>query len=962
MLDKKCITIPVRDFLPNLAEMLIRYGDEQGKDLKDFIVILPNRRSGVYLRYFLSNKLQSATLSPDIYSLEDFIDYYYENYLNSDTKISIWDACYFLFEIFGNLKFKGKKLFDNFWNFVPYGIKIFQDFEELKIFQISPQELERVIAFLDIAEDSRISVILQSYPGAYKTFYEALQGKGYSTRSLRYYLISQNIGEEAFFEGKEVFFCPPYLVSKSESLIIKSLLKRDNFHLLLQEIPLAQFDFLDFCESVKIESGSPCENIKLLMNSQDIELIPTEDDVSEVLILRDRLSELNDHELNTVRTGIVLPDGGKLATVLELGIPDKVREFNVSMGYPAGYSNAYIFLRDLVEFFKLLQDKDGDFVINLRKLSEIISRDIVACDGQPLDKLCRTLDKLIEMGYTLMRRKDLESILLKTGSSNAEEVILEWQKVYEGFVKRILNSRRFGEVVQTLIDFYSGSGDLPVKYKLKADVEGVLHSIIEELLGLKHSLISEITSETDGPRLIVDYLEFISLVIKNLSVPLKGTPLKGLQVIGFLETRLLTFDTLFILDVQEYILPKVEREGDRILPLDIRTELGLFDLRQREKLTEALFFSLIGAAKKCILIYKDTRTEEPSHLLLILKECLENKVKEQQHTTFYHSGTVSFKKTFNFEKGVSKTDEMIEKLRSMTFSYTAIETYLICPLKFLFMYVLGIEEELEDEYDVRRLGSVIHKILERFFKEAKGEVKSEDLIKDSLVSNYFHKIAEEVLDEAYPVDTPRIKLMKEGIKVRLRNSLCALQRELENKIKSEKLGTFIGYEVEQEIRTKINVDSSDVDFMGKIDRLDVYSNAYIVLDYKSSTEVDRYKKGLEISEILDSLGSDSVARTILTPYIQLPIYYWLLLKKNSLETKENDFKVFVCVAPMKSKSPEIVMKSYSLAEGLEEKVEDIIKKIISEIINPETRFYPPEQKKRKESCKNCSFRLACKVI
>ncbi|MEO0272659.1 MAG: PD-(D/E)XK nuclease family protein, partial [candidate division WOR-3 bacterium] len=196
----------------------------------------------------------------------------------------------------------------------------------------------------------------------------------------------------------------------------------------------------------------------------------------------------------------------------------------------------------------------------------------------------------------------------------------------------------------------------------------------------------------------------------------------------------------------------------------------------------------------------------------------------------------------------------------------------------------------------------------------------------------------------------------------LRNSLCALQRELENKIKSEKLGTFIGYEVEQEIRTKINVDSSDVDFVGKIDRLDVYSNAYIVLDYKSSKEVDRYKKGLEISEILDSLGSDSVARAILTPYIQLPIYYWLLLKRNSLETKENDFKVLVCVAPMKSKSPEVVMKSYSLAEGLEEKVEDIIRRIITEIINPETPFYPPEPEKRKESCKNCSFRLACKVI
>jgi len=50
------------------------------------------------------------------------------------------------------------------------------------------------------------------------------------------------------------------------------------------------------------------------------------------------------------------------------------------------------------------------------------------------------------------------------------------------------------------------------------------------------------------------YFNFFRKYIMTCYTPFEGTPVKGLQVLGFLETRNLRFDRVFILDANEEVL------------------------------------------------------------------------------------------------------------------------------------------------------------------------------------------------------------------------------------------------------------------------------------------------------------------------------------------------------------------------------------------------------------------------
>ena len=61
------------------------------------------------------------------------------------------------------------------------------------------------------------------------------------------------------------------------------------------------------------------------------------------------------------------------------------------------------------------------------------------------------------------------------------------------------------------------------------------------------------------------YFTFFRKYIMTGHVPFPGTPLKGIQILGFLETRNIRFDTVFILDANEEVIPDTSKE-DTLLP------------------------------------------------------------------------------------------------------------------------------------------------------------------------------------------------------------------------------------------------------------------------------------------------------------------------------------------------------------------------------------------------------------
>ena len=72
---------------------------------------------------------------------------------------------------------------------------------------------------------------------------------------------------------------------------------------------------------------------------------------------------------------------------------------------------------------------------------------------------------------------------------------------------------------------------------------------------------------------------------------------------GMLESRSLSFDYLFVLDVNEGILPGTEKI-DPLIPESLKFELGLSSFKDREKLIKYNFFRLIDSSKNVFVFYQ----------------------------------------------------------------------------------------------------------------------------------------------------------------------------------------------------------------------------------------------------------------------------------------------------------------------------------------------------------------------
>jgi len=90
--------------------------------------------------------------------------------------------------------------------------------------------------------------------------------------------------------------------------------------------------------------------------------------------------------------------------------------------------------------------------------------------------------------------------------------------------------------------------------------------------------------------------------MRDVSYPFPGTPLKGLQVLGLLETRGLRFGRVYFLDANSDILPAARKE-DTILSHFVRESLGLATYKTRERISRYYFDALLSGADEAHVFY-----------------------------------------------------------------------------------------------------------------------------------------------------------------------------------------------------------------------------------------------------------------------------------------------------------------------------------------------------------------------
>jgi ATP-dependent helicase/nuclease subunit B len=422
--------------------------------------------------------------------------------------------------------------------------------------------------------------------------------------------------------------------------------------------------------------------------------------------------------------------------------------------------------------------------------------------------------------------------------------------------------------------------------------------------------------------------------------PFEGTPLRGLQVLGFLETRNLTFDRVFLLDTNEDTLPDT-RKDDTLLPFKAREILGLPTYVDRDKLTEYYFQTLVGGAKEVHLFFVESDTRERSRFV----ESLLWKRQKREGTTDAgrYLDTVQYRvRLGNADPGgIGKTEGVVRFLRGFTYSATVLDRYLECPVRFYYSSVLGIDrkEEISGEIERADIGRFVHKAISGYFAKRRGFVlKERDIDMEEM-----ERLADELFRREYgPDPAGALYLLKRQINGRLQDLFAKYYLPLVR----EKTVTVVASE--QDLRASLGPFS----LKGRLDSVEKRGERTFVIDYKTGSNQARLKIDFDR---LDPDERDSWNEAVGS--IQLPFYLLLHSMQSAGNIRDLEGLFLLLGRASVDRGIELPLFGETDPEEAFAAARKVISGLLDEIVDPDVPFRPAGDRKR--TCPGCDFRYLC---
>lgn len=902
------------------------------KSLADNLVVFPGKRPAHFLRKYIAGKKGAASAAPRITSMDGFMDLAAGELGLTAPSASPLDLADVLY---GRLR---KELccviardpetlaLDSF---LPWAFKLIGDFEELKIELKTQKDLSGYDSILpaDLRSASFIKK-LESFSRLYGEFYAACEKENLLTRSMKYAEVAGGIDRFARERYENIIFAGFFALTSAEKTVLKRLAGQ-GARMVLEAGPglEEQFAFLG-----KLPAAAAGRQPQAALH-----FYKAGDTHGEIFKLA--------RELKAPAPGdvIVLPEAGTLFPLLEHVLP-KVQDYNISMGYPLVSTPVYA----LIDALAGLLDKKGEagyfapdylkfvfhpYVKNIyleksaepgrvifqtieerlsSKVNKYVRLDELEADGDMLEEAAARL-KAYGRGLDAAAVRAHISLIHKT-------LILPFEQIKDigDFASKLL----------AFISYISAHSTAPLHPYWAPFVERAIEHIIE----LRNSRLAAERFDAPG-----GYFKFFRTFIRGADYPFPGTPLKGLQVLGFLETRNLRFDRVYFLDANSDILPSSRKE-DTILSHFVRESLGLSTYKTREQLARYYFSVLVAGAKEAHIFYKDSAAKERSPFVEKLIWDLERQGKKPDEND------VHFRIKFaQADPGpLAKTPEVMAALRLREFSPSALDTYLNCGLRFYYKYALRLSErdEISEDIEQRDIGTIVHEILENFFKPLAGKPLS--------ITETDYK---RILEEAGKVFDVRLKGHQAGYEYLIKRQVEKRLADILDYHRDNLAGITI-LACEADLKASLPTKYGDIILKGRADRIDARGGCVHILDYKTGTLArvpnwSRFDFGLreEWSKTLKST--------------QLPFYILAYLAENKGSDIRRMDASLLLLGQEKITEESLFKERYKKTpdrSAIFGVYRQTISALLEEILDETLPFAPAQDE---ASCANCPFKTLC---
>ena len=359
----------------------------------------------------------------------------------------------------------------------------------------------------------------------------------------------------------------------------------------------------------------------------------------------------------------------------------------------------------------------------------------------------------------------------------------------------------------------------------------------ECLARLMQNVIPELTDNAlCSERLSLDSLfAILRQSLAEQRVPFEADPLTGLQILGTLETRLLRFDRVYMLDLTEDALPGAPAR-DPLLPDSLRDMLGLPNSDRRDMLAAHTFHRLLAGAKDVFLYWQEG--VQSSGIMDAKKQrsrFVEEAIwqVEQREGRRLRSGEGPLSAAaFPLSAPPVMQDAVIPRSADIDRRMTAIldkplspsklDEYLSCPVRFFHKHICSLYEmdEVPEGDDYPAVGTMLHNVLQRAFEPYIGlPLRAGDISEERLSALFKEELEASRLKDSLPAQS---RFMLEAAGPHRLNEFLRHQPELTEVL-----------QVEHDSAAEIIVDDRRFVLGGQIDRLDRRDEGLVILDYKS---------------------------------------------------------------------------------------------------------------------------------
>lgn len=795
------------------------------KDISELFFVLPNKRSGVILKNELAAFSKEFQFAPSILSVEEFVQEISDLQLVSPTRLLI--ETYKAYR--STTTSENPESFDQFLN---WGPRLIQDFIEIDRYLIDVDDLFKGIMQLKSIEafgkDPKTPMVRN-----YLKFWDQLLP---IYDELRATLIRNGFGHQGLMYRQALEHLESYLnlnevnkyvilgfnaLNASEEIIFKELLSHEmaevywdnDQYFLDNEVEEAGLFMRGYFNSWPYYQNHPVLGIHNHYTSpKSIRSVETPKSVGQAKFVGGLIKTLWQKN-KCHNTAIVLADETLLIPLLT-ALPDEVDVVNITMGFPLKSTPVAGLIASLFD----LQTNGKDNQYYYKYIINVLS------------------NPLIHGLFNTNHSHWINDVIVYIHEQNLTFVSVDQLKL-----KAPENS--------DWIDLIFGSWQTPSKaldhlillieqIKHKSSKNSRVDILILECLYKFYTLFNSLKIDIDtfeGMESIKTLEHLYTNLLEEATLDFKGEPVKGLQIMGILESRVLDFETVIVTTVNEGVLPAGKQQHS-FIPYDVKRAFDLPTIKEKDAIYAYHFYHLMQRASEVYLIYDAVvdrlQGGECSRYLLQLEV---GGIHTIQRTKAVAETPLQQEQSLSVSKSALAL-ESLKELGSYGYSPSALTLYIKDPLLFYRRYLLGLKEtnELEESMAARTFGNAIHNTLEALYKPLKGAQLSASTLA-------------QMRSQAASLAEIFFKEEMKGADIKSGKNLLTFEvgkhyifQLIDEDLRMIKEGNSIKIVcIEEKLEAYIPISSIPykIKLRGKIDRVDEFNGRTRVIDYKTGSNI-----------------------------------------------------------------------------------------------------------------------------